>query len=138
MDAGAGVICYATQAQFLLHGGLLNRLQGAIRQRGGTRQRLNAVQNWSHPPKWVNCSKVLVVGKGEPSNGSPSLAAVDQHASGCEYQFAKGIDFRRLNPHSLWAQRIFRTKSTIRKISAQAQFRCGFHQKLLLAEQHPP
>ena len=29
VDAGASVICYATQAQFLLHGGLLNASAGA-------------------------------------------------------------------------------------------------------------
>ena len=64
VDGGAGVICYATQAQFLLHGGLLNRCRRqfaseAARQCPQRRAKLVS------PAEMGELFKVLVVGKGE-------------------------------------------------------------------------
>ena len=98
---------------------------------------LNAVQNWSPPAEMGELlrKKVLVVGKGRPSNSSPRWLPWIS-ASGCEYQFAKGIDFSS-KPAFVWARTYFSNKSTIRKISIQIQMRLS-PKKLLLAEQHPP
>ena len=79
VDSGASVICYATQAQFLLHGGLLNRLQGAqFASEAAHANALNAVQKLVSPAEMGELFKVLVVGKGEAVERLASLAAVDQ------------------------------------------------------------
>jgi len=79
VDAGAGVICYATQAQFLLHGGLLNRLQAAQFASDAARANaLNAAQKLVSPAEMGELFKVLVVGKGAAVEQLASLAAVDQ------------------------------------------------------------
>ena len=79
VDAGASVICYATQAQFLLHGGLLNRLQRMqFASDAAHANALNALQKLVSPAEMGELFKVLVVGKGEAVERLAELSAVDQ------------------------------------------------------------
>ncbi len=79
VDAGAGVICYATQAQFLLHGGLLNRLQSSqFASEAARANALNALQKLVSPAEMGELFKVLVVAKGAAADALAPLAAVDQ------------------------------------------------------------
>ena len=76
VDTGASVICYATQAQFLLHAGMLARVEAhpfsSERQRT---QALSAIQKLLSPAEMGELFKVLVVAKGD---AVASLAALSQ------------------------------------------------------------
>ncbi len=79
VDAGAGVICYATQAQFLLHAGLLKRLESYEFANDAQRATaLGAVQKLLSPAEMGELFKVLVVGKGAAVEKLAALSAVDQ------------------------------------------------------------
>jgi len=79
VDAGASVICYATQAQFLLHAGLLQRLESY--EFAGDAQRataLGAVQKLLSPAEMGELFKVLIIGKGAAVERLAAMSAVDQ------------------------------------------------------------
>lgn len=77
--AGATVLCYATQAQFLLHGGLLDRLSLAPDVDAAAHaNRLNAVQKLVSPAEMGELFKVLVVAKGTAVDALAPLSALDQ------------------------------------------------------------
>lgn len=79
VDAGADVICYATQAQFLLHVGLLQRFQA--HEFASEIERVNAlgaVQKLLSPAEMGELFKVLVVGKGAAIERLASFARADQ------------------------------------------------------------
>ena len=79
VDAGASVISYATQAQFLLHAGLLKRLESY--KFAGDAQRataLGAVQKLLSPAEMGELFKVLIIGKGAAVEQLAAMSAVDQ------------------------------------------------------------
>lgn len=78
VDSGASVVCYATQAQFLLHAGLLKRLE--THEFANEAQRataVGAVQKLLSPAEMGELFKVLVVAKGDAVDALSELAAVD-------------------------------------------------------------
>ena len=79
VDAGLQVICYATQAQFLLHAGLLGRLErqtfASERERALA---IGAVQKLLSPAEMGELFKVLVVGRGDAVAKLGALSAFDQ------------------------------------------------------------
>lgn len=79
VDAGAEVVCYCTQAQFLLASGLLNRLQQQAWPDERTRLATTAgVQKLLAPTEMGELFKVLIVGKGEAVKALAPLSAIDQ------------------------------------------------------------
>ena len=78
VDAGAIVICYATQAQFLLHAGLLKRIEShAFSSDAQRATALSAVQKLLSPAEMGELFKVLIIGKGEAVEQLAALSAVD-------------------------------------------------------------
>ena len=79
VDAGASVICYATQAQFLVHAGLLKRIEShefaSVARRATA---LGAVQKLLSPAEMGELFKVLIVGKGDSIEQLAALASADQ------------------------------------------------------------
>jgi len=79
VDAGASVICYATQAQFLLRAGLLHRFENAAFSSGVERAKaLGAVQKLLSPTEMGELFKVIIVGKGSAIEALGHLADIDQ------------------------------------------------------------
>lgn len=79
VDAGASVICYATQAKFLLQAGLLQRLQAhAFSNESARIAATGAVQKLLSPAEMGELFKVLVVGKGEAVDRLSTFSAIDQ------------------------------------------------------------
>ena len=79
VDVGASVICYATQAQFLLHAGLLKRLESYEFASDAQRATaLGAVQKLLSPAEMGELFKVLVIGKGAAIEQLAAMSAVDQ------------------------------------------------------------
>ena len=79
VDAGASVICYATQAQFLLRAGLLNRFENAVFTSDIERVKaLGAIQKLLSPTEMGELFKVLIVGKGRAIDALAHLADIDQ------------------------------------------------------------
>lgn len=79
VDAGSSVICYATQARFLLHAGLLQRLQA--QPFASEAQRISAtgaVQKLLSPAEMGELFKVLIVGKGDAIEQLAAFASIDQ------------------------------------------------------------
>lgn len=79
VDAGAGVICYATQAQFLLAADMLSRLQAHdfatdVERFAAT----GAIQKLLAPSEMGELFKVLVVGKAGAVDRLQNLARIDQ------------------------------------------------------------
>ena len=79
VDAGASVICYATQAQFLLGAGLLKRFENAASTSEVERVKaLSAIQKLLSPTEMGELFKVLIVGKGSAADALVHLASIDQ------------------------------------------------------------
>lgn len=79
VDAGASVICYAPQAQFLLNAGLLQRLQShAFASEAQRLSATGAVQKLLSPAEMGELFKVLVVGKGEMAADLTGFVQIDQ------------------------------------------------------------
>ncbi len=79
VDAGASVICYASQAQFLLHAGLLKRIESyAFASDGQRATALGAVQKLLSPAEMGELFKVLIVGKGATVEQLAAFSALDQ------------------------------------------------------------
>ena len=79
VDGGASVICYATQAQFLLRAGLLNRFENAVFTSDIERVKaLGAIQKLVSPTEMGELFKVLIVGKGSAIEALSHLADIDQ------------------------------------------------------------
>jgi SAM-dependent MidA family methyltransferase len=79
VDAGAQVICYATQASFLLASGLLDRLQAATFANESERIAANAVaQKLLSPAELGELFKVLVVGNAHAANLLERLNVTDE------------------------------------------------------------
>lgn len=79
VDAGASVVCYAPQAQFLLHAGLLQRFQAHAFANEAERVRaLGAVQKLLSPAEMGELFKVLIVAKGKAVDALAAMTAVDQ------------------------------------------------------------
>ena len=79
VDAGARVICYATQAQFLLRTGLLNRFENTAFSSEVERiKALGAIQKLLSPTEMGELFKVLIVGKGRAIDALAHLADIDQ------------------------------------------------------------
>lgn len=79
VDAGAQVICYSTQAQFLLASGLLNRMQRQVWPDERAQMASTAgVQKLLAPTEMGELFKVLIVGKGEALKALAPLSAIDQ------------------------------------------------------------
>ncbi len=79
VDAGASVICYATQAQFLLAAGILSRLQTHdFTSEAARLSAVSAVQKLLSPSEMGELFKVLVVGKGAAIDRLAGLARIDQ------------------------------------------------------------
>ena len=79
VDAGASVICYATQARFLLNAGLLQRLQN--HPFASEAQRISAtgaVQKLLSPAEMGELFKVLIVGKGAAAEKLAAMSSIDQ------------------------------------------------------------
>ena len=79
VDAGASVISYSTQAQFLLHAGLLKRVEAC--EFAGDAQRataLGAVQKLLSPAEMGELFKVLIVGKGLAAEHMAAFSVLDQ------------------------------------------------------------
>ena len=79
VDAGASVITYSTQAQFLLHAGLLKRVESY--QFASDAQRataVGAVQKLLSPAEMGELFKVLIVGKGAAIEQLAAMNAMDQ------------------------------------------------------------
>ncbi len=79
VDAGASVICYATQAQFLLHAGVLARVEAhpfsSERQRANA---LSAIQKLLSPAEMGELFKVLVVANGDAVASLAPLSQLDR------------------------------------------------------------
>ena len=79
VDAGASVMSYSTQAQFLLHAGLLKRVESceflSDTQRATA---LGAVQKLLSPAEMGELFKVLIVGKGAAMDTLGAFVALDQ------------------------------------------------------------
>ena len=79
MDGGASVVCYATQAQFLLHAGLLQRFENTAFSSDVERiKALGEIQKLLSPTEMGELFKVLIVGKGEAIDTLAHLAVIDQ------------------------------------------------------------
>ncbi len=79
VDAGASVICYATQAHFLLQAGLLKRVENAkFTDEADRIKTLGAIQKLLSPTEMGELFKVLVVGKGSAIDALAQLANIDQ------------------------------------------------------------
>ena len=79
VDAGASVISYSTQAQFLLHAGLLKRLESYEFASDAQRATaLGAVQKMLSPAEMGELFKVLIVGKGAAIEQLAAMSTVDQ------------------------------------------------------------
>ena len=79
VDEDASVICYATQAQFLLHAGLLKRLESYKFANDAQRATaFGAVQKLLSPAEMGELFKVLVIGKGAAVEKMAAMSAVDQ------------------------------------------------------------
>ena len=79
VDAGASVICYATQAQFLLRAGLLQRFDNTVFRTDIDRVKaLSAIQKLLSPSEMGELFKVLIVGKGSAIEALSHLANIDQ------------------------------------------------------------
>ena len=79
VDADASVICYSTQAQFLLHAGLLKRLESyKFTNEAQRATALGAVQKLLSPAEMGELFKVLVIGKGAAVEKMAAMSAVDQ------------------------------------------------------------
>ena len=79
VDSGASVICYATQAQFLLCAGLLKRFENAEFPGDFERVKaLGAIQKLLSPTEMGELFKVLIVGKGSALDALAHLADIDQ------------------------------------------------------------
>lgn len=79
VDAGASVICYATQAQFLLQAGMLQRFEQHEFATDAARARaLGPIQKLLSPTEMGELFKVLVVGKGAAVDALSALAVIDQ------------------------------------------------------------
>ena len=79
VDAGASVISYSTQAQFLLHAGLLKRIESCAFASDGQRATaLGAVQKLLSPAEMGELFKVLIVGKGAAVEQLAACSAMDQ------------------------------------------------------------
>ena len=79
VDAGASVICYASQAQFLLHAGLLQRFENTVFASDVERVKaLGAVQKLLSPSEMGELFKVLIVGKGSAIDALAHLSDIDQ------------------------------------------------------------
>ena len=79
VGAGASVICYATQAQFLMCAGLLQRFENTVFSSEVERVKaLGAIQKLLSPTEMGELFKVLIVGKGGAIDALASLADIDQ------------------------------------------------------------
>ncbi|MEQ1596198.1 MAG: SAM-dependent methyltransferase [Casimicrobium sp.] len=79
VEAGAEVICYATQAQFLLAAGILTQLEAHTFSSEAARiAAFGAVQKLLSPSEMGELFKVLVVGNGDAAQLLADLARVDQ------------------------------------------------------------
>lgn len=79
VDAGASVIGYCPQAQFLLHAGLLKRIEAQHFASDAQRATaLGAVQKLLSPAEMGELFKVLIVGKGAAIEQLAAFAAIDQ------------------------------------------------------------
>ena len=79
VDAGASVICYATQAQFLLRAGLLQQFENTAFSGDVERAKaLGAIQKLLSPTEMGELFKVLIVGKGSAIDALAYLADIDQ------------------------------------------------------------
>ena len=79
VDEGASVICYATQAQFLLRAGLLQRFENTIFSSDVERVKaLGAIQKLLSPTEMGELFKVLIIGKGQAIEALAHLADIDQ------------------------------------------------------------
>jgi SAM-dependent MidA family methyltransferase len=79
VDAGASVICFASQAQFLLHAGLLKRFERTVFANEIERVKaLGAIQKLLSPTEMGELFKVLVIGKGSAVDALAHLADIDQ------------------------------------------------------------
>jgi SAM-dependent MidA family methyltransferase len=79
VDAGASVICYAPQAQFLLNAGLLQRLHAQPFLSEAERiSATGAVQKLLSPAEMGELFKVLIVGRGAAAEQLAAFAGVDQ------------------------------------------------------------
>jgi SAM-dependent MidA family methyltransferase len=79
VDGGCSVIAYSTQAQFLLHAGLLKRIESY--EFASEAQRvtaLAAVQKLLSPAEMGELFKVLIVGKGDAVEKMAGFSALDQ------------------------------------------------------------
>ncbi len=79
VDGGSSVICYATQAQFLLRAGLLQRFENtAFASEVERTTALGAIQKLLSPTEMGELFKVLIVGKGSAIDALSHLADIDQ------------------------------------------------------------
>lgn len=79
VDAGTSVICYATQAQFLLRAGLLKRFENTAFSNDTDRVKaLGAIQKLLSPTEMGELFKVLIVGKSSAIDALAHLADIDQ------------------------------------------------------------
>ena len=79
VDGGASVICYATQAQFLLRAGLLKRFENTEFPSDIERVKaLGAIQKLLSPTEMGELFKVLIVGKGQAIEALANLSDIDQ------------------------------------------------------------
>ena len=79
VDAGASVVSFSTQAQFLLHAGLLKRIEtcefASVAQRATA---IGAVQKLLSPAEMGELFKVLIIGKGAAIEQLAAFSAFDQ------------------------------------------------------------
>ena len=79
VDAGASMISYSTQAQFLLHAGLLKRVESCEFANDAQRATaLGAVQKLLSPAEMGELFKVLIVGKGAAAVRLAAFSVLDQ------------------------------------------------------------
>ena len=79
VDEGASVICFASQAQFLLRAGLLQRFENTVFTSDVERVKaLGAIQKLLSPTEMGELFKVLIVGKGQAIDALANLADIDQ------------------------------------------------------------
>jgi SAM-dependent MidA family methyltransferase len=79
VDNGCSVISYASQAQFLVHTGLLKRIESANFSSEAERATaLGAVQKLLSPAEMGELFKVLIVGKGDALDQLAAFSNVDQ------------------------------------------------------------
>ena len=79
VDAGASVISYSTQAQFLLHAGLLKRIESyEFANEAQRATAFGAVQKLLSPAEMGELFKVLIVGKGAAVEQLAAFSALDQ------------------------------------------------------------